>query len=201
MIFTICWFRAGGGGGILLCLMILMEAINLSSEARMRGPGQRPFELQRVCFVLLFYHHFFFLVSILRNFKHYLLVCEKRNIALKLIFESIYNFRYMRERAPHKNVYFQVSESDISIWTTTSPAISFLYCFIINSFTIAERCSVHNRIRDVHFSNKHELTPHKHDKYIVFMMQQGIFFLNYQSNNYYMPQKSWFYNKFTYKYV
>ena len=38
---------------------------------------------------------------------------EKRKIALNFVVENVNYFRYMRERAPHKHVYFQISESYI----------------------------------------------------------------------------------------
>ena len=45
----------------------------------------------------------------------------------------------MRERAPRKDIYFHVSESDISITTD-----------IINLLLIMKKCMVHHRLKSIH---------------------------------------------------
>ena len=72
------------------------------------------------------------------------------------------------------------------------------YRVLINhSFTVAKnkkqnRCTVHHRIRNVHFDNRPQ-------KYLDFMSHKVIFCFNIPKLNY-LPQKSRF-HKFTYKNV
>ena len=128
-------------------------------------------------FVLLFF------VSLI---KHFVGVWQKKTcteirIWKKKNFLDIYESERSK-RAPHIHVYFQVSE----ITFLYELYYYFKYCcfyfilFFINSFTIAERCSVHYWIRNFHVSNtRRERTP---QKYLDFMSQKVVFCFNYQSN-------------------